>query len=333
MPRQPRIEYPDAIYHVMSRGDRRENIFFDDIDRQDFLKTLAETCAKADFQVHAFCLMPNHFHLVVETPNANLVAGMRWLLSSYTLRLNHRRKLTGHVFSGRYKAHPVDGSGNGYLKTVCDYVHLNPVRARMLGPDDRLTAFPWSSLPWHLAARDHRPAWIRTDRLLAEHGLLQDTPAARQEFERRLEDRRRQEAEKPSDWSQLQHGWCVGSDAFQQKLLEMIAGTLGGSHSGALKRESAEAKAERIVAEELHRLAWTESDLAHRLKGDPAKLAIAHRLRTETTLTVKRIAERLHLGTAKSARPRLRRWQRDQTPEANALPGEPQSDNESVALL
>jgi REP element-mobilizing transposase RayT len=98
-----RVEYTGAIYHVMSRGDRREDIFIDDVDRQDFLKTLAEACQKTGWQVHAYCLMRNHFHLVVETPNANLVEGMRWLLSAYTIRLNHRHQLFGHVFrsSGR----------------------------------------------------------------------------------------------------------------------------------------------------------------------------------------------------------------------------------------
>ncbi len=85
-----RVQYAGAIYHVMSRGDRREDVFLDDVDRQDFLKTLAETCQKTGFQVHAYCLMPNHFHLVVETPEANLVAGMAWLLSTYTIRLNQR---------------------------------------------------------------------------------------------------------------------------------------------------------------------------------------------------------------------------------------------------
>ena len=90
IPRQVRIQYPGAMYHVMSRGDRREDIFPDDVDRQDFLKTLAEGCQKTDWQVHAYCLMRNHYHLVVETPNANLVAGMAWLQSSYTIRLNHR---------------------------------------------------------------------------------------------------------------------------------------------------------------------------------------------------------------------------------------------------
>ena len=107
MPRMLRVEYPGAIYHLMSRGDRREDIFYDEVDRHDFLKTLAEACWKADFQVHAYCLMPNHFHLVTETPNGNLVAGMQWLLSSYTLRLNHRRKLTGHVFSGQERTKPL----------------------------------------------------------------------------------------------------------------------------------------------------------------------------------------------------------------------------------
>ena len=104
--------------------------------------------------------MRNHFHPVVETPNANMVAGIAWLLSTYTIRLNHRRKLFGHVFSGRYKALLVEGSGV-YLRTMCDYVHLNLVRARLLTPQDRLPAYPWSSLGLYKSAREHRPQWIR----------------------------------------------------------------------------------------------------------------------------------------------------------------------------
>ena len=95
MPRKLRIEYPGAMYHVMSRGDRRERIFLDDVDRQDFIKTLAEACQKTNWQVHAYGLMPNHYPLVLETPEPNLVAGMAWLQSTYTIRLNHR-----HSFSG-----------------------------------------------------------------------------------------------------------------------------------------------------------------------------------------------------------------------------------------
>ena len=78
MPRALRVEYPGAIYHVMDRGDRQERIFLDDLDRQDWLKTLAEACQKTGWQVHAYCLVSNHFHAVLETPNANLVEGLRW---------------------------------------------------------------------------------------------------------------------------------------------------------------------------------------------------------------------------------------------------------------
>src|SRR5665213_603 len=124
MARKLRLQYPGAIYHLMSRGDRREPVFLDDIDRRMFLTTLAEACAKTDWQVHAYCLMNNHFHLVVETPKANLADGMKWLLGTYTARFNRKHRVFGHLFSGRYKSLLVDNSGNGYFKTVCDYVHL-----------------------------------------------------------------------------------------------------------------------------------------------------------------------------------------------------------------
>src|SRR5207245_1677875 len=121
--RKLRVEYPGAIYHVMNRGDRREAIFKDSADRQRFLDTLGEACLKTGWQVLAYCLMPNHFHLVLETPQANLVAGMKWLLGVYTSRFNRRHKLVGHLFSGRYKSLIVDGRGKGSLRTGCDSVH------------------------------------------------------------------------------------------------------------------------------------------------------------------------------------------------------------------
>jgi putative transposase len=285
----------------MDRGDRREDIFVDDVDRQDFLKTLAEACQKTDWQVHAYCLMRNHFHLVVETPNGNLVEGMRWLLSAYTIRLNHRQKLFGHVFSGRYKAVIVEGSGNGYLKTACDYVHLNPVRAHLLGLDERLLAYPWSSFGWYLAAPEHRPRWVRVDRLLGEHGIVQDSAAGRQEFERHMEARRLEEADE-EQFKPLRRGWCLGGEDFRQKMLELMEGKLGENHAGGLHRETAEQRANRIVAEELARRGWTEADLGTRRRSDPGKLAIAARLRSETTLPVKWIAARVQIGTTKGAK-------------------------------
>jgi REP element-mobilizing transposase RayT len=179
MSRKLRIQYGGAIYHVMNRGDHQEAIFRSRQDRQLFLKTLGQACAKTDWQVHAWCLMSNHFHLVVETPKPNLVDGMKWLLGTYTARFNRRHKLFGHLFSGRYKALFVDGSGNGYLKTACDYVHLNPVRARLLSGRQKLSEFSWSSYPEYLKASGARPNWLRVDRLLGEHGILKDSAAGR----------------------------------------------------------------------------------------------------------------------------------------------------------
>jgi REP element-mobilizing transposase RayT len=115
--------------------------------------------------------MRNHYHLVVETPNANLVAGMYWLQSTYTIRLNSRHALIGHVLIGRYEAQLIEGGGNGYLRSACDYVHLNPVLAKLLEPEGWLLAYPWSSSPLYLAAQKHRPSWLRVDRLLGEHGI------------------------------------------------------------------------------------------------------------------------------------------------------------------
>src|SRR6266581_2803079 len=150
VPRKLRIEYPGAMYHVMNRGDRREDIFQDGEDRKRFLSALGEACKKTEWEVHSYCLMRNHFHLVVETPQPNLVLGMKWLLGTYTKRFNIRHKLCGHLFAGRYKALMVDGSGNGYLRTVCDYVHLNPVRAKLLPTDVPLEDYRWSSYPDYL---------------------------------------------------------------------------------------------------------------------------------------------------------------------------------------
>jgi putative transposase len=295
MARKPRVEYAGAIYHVMNRGDRREPIFKEDKDRQCFLATLSEVCGKAGWQVQALCLMPNHFHLVVETPQANLVAGMKWFLGTYTSRFNRRHKLCGHLFSGRYKALIVDGSGNGYLRTVCDYVHLNPARANLLTGQMALRDYPWSTWPAYLKTPRKRPGWLRVDRLLGEYGIPRDSAAGRRRLEEALEERRG--AEEGDAFRAIRRGWFLGKEALKQELLAQVSERAGHWHYGEAMRESAEAKAERVVQEELARRKWDEKTLALRRKGDARKVVMAERLRRETTMTLGWIAHRLRMGT------------------------------------
>jgi len=302
MPRKLRLEYEGAIYHVMNRGDRREDIFVDDRDRRRFLATLGEACEKTGWQVHAYCLMRNHFHLVLETPRANLTAGMQWLLGTYTARFNRRHRLFGHLFSGRYKSLVVDGSGNGYLKTVCDYVHLNPVRAKLLGPDQPLQAYVWSSYRAYLRAPERRPGWVRVDRLLGEWGIRCSDARARRQFARCMEQRREQELTKENlDWARLRRGWCWGPEDFREELLGRIQEMKGPCHHGEELRESDEQKARRLIQGMLAEAGWQESDLEERAKGDTTKARMAARLRTETTMTWGWIAKELSMGHWRTA--------------------------------
>ena len=295
MARKLRVEYPGAIYHVMNRGDRREPIFLDEADRQRFVETLAEVCAKTGWQVHAYVLMPNHFHLVVETPRPNLVAGMKWFLGTYTSRFNRRHKLFGHLFSGRYKSLIVEGSGSGYLKSVCDYVHLNPARAKLVKVAQPLKRFAWSSWPAYLLAPSKRPAWLRVDRLLGEWGIPKDSTAGRQRLEQALEARRG--VDDDEEFKPIRRGWCMGEETFRQELLAQMSERLGAEHYGDERAQTAQAMAEQIIVEELKRRRWKEVALKTRPKGDPAKVALAARLRAETTMTVGWIAERLGMGS------------------------------------
>src|SRR6185295_1676823 len=189
MPRKPRIQYEGAIYHLMNRGDRREAIFKSDKDRALSLETLGTACQKCGWQVHAYCLMSNHFHLVVETPRPNLVTGMQWFLGTYTARFNRRHRYFGHLFSGRYKSLVVDGNNNGYLRTVCDYVHLNPVRAKLLNPEQKLGEYFWSSYVCYLEPPSTRRSCLTVDRSFGEMSIPKASNAGRREFELSMEQR------------------------------------------------------------------------------------------------------------------------------------------------
>ncbi len=140
MARPLRIEYPGAVYHITNRGNDKKAVFKDDQDRETFLKILAFVNKRYHWLCHAYCLMDNHYHLMIETPDGNLSLGMRQLNGVYTQARNKRHNKTGHLFQGRYKAILIQK--DTHLLEVCRYVVLNPVRARMVEkPED----WKWSS--------------------------------------------------------------------------------------------------------------------------------------------------------------------------------------------
>jgi hypothetical protein len=233
--------------------------------------------------------------LVVETPQANLVAGMRWMLGTYTQRFNRRHRYWGHLFGGRYKAQLIDERTPLYLVMACNYVHLNPARAGLVGPGKGLETFAWSSYPAYLRP-SLRPAWLRLDRVLGEHGLQDDTAKSRREFSRRMEQMC------PTDFGGenrvLRRGWKMGAEDFADWLVEKLDRRGRPGERARERRETDEALAERLLQAGLKEAGWTVEELQRRPKGDAVKVAIAHRLRTQTPMTRPWIAMRLHMGSA-----------------------------------
>ena len=304
MARKARVEFEGAVYHVLDRGDRREAIFRDDADRRRFLETLGEACARTGWRVHAFVLMNNHYHLMIETPQANLVAGMRWFQTTWTMRYNTRHRLSGHLFQGRYKAVVVDSQERRYFAVLSDYIHLNPVRARMIGLEQRLFDYPWSSYPLYAAGRG-RPVWFEPRTVLGEMGV-EDTAAGRRAYAERMRARAVDELtgqpEAP-ERSELRRGWCLGGESFRERMLRLLDRATEQLHrprlspmDASVQRDHGVDEAQRMLAEGLRCLGVEKEELPRLKKGDPRKAALAVRIRTRTTVPNAWIAEQLQLG-------------------------------------
>ena len=202
MARPLRLEFSGAVYHVTSRGDRREDIFLADDDRHEWMAVLGLVCERFNWVVHAYCQMTNHYHLLVETVDGNLSAGMRQLNGFYTQSFNRRHAMVGHLFQGRYKAILVQKET--HLLELSRYVVLNPVRAKMVPqPED----WCWSN---YGAVLDNQsiPAWLDTDWLLGQFGKQRNP--ARQAYQAFVMAGIGQ----PSPLLATQHQLILGGDAF-----------------------------------------------------------------------------------------------------------------------
>ena len=311
MPRQVRIQFPGAVYHVLARGDRREDVFLDDGDRNGFLQVLKEACARTGWICHAYVLMSNHYHLVIETPEPNLVAGMSWLQNTVTRRHNVKHRLWGHLFGGRYKAVLVDDESPTYLPTLIDYVHLNPFRAGLETMESGLGTFPWSSLASaYKQAPGKRPAWVKVERGLRMRGFKDDAGGRRKYLEHLAgraqaegKDAGRETPREGGLQSTLKRGWALGGADFKEKLQKLAKRTLLKASKCSNQRaaqevaEHGEVRAEQIAVAGLKRCRLKEADLQTLAYGDERKVLIALTIKSETTVPLTWIAERLNMGT------------------------------------
>jgi REP element-mobilizing transposase RayT len=330
MARSIRLQYPGAFYHVMARGNRRESIFRDDDDRRFFLHTLAEACGKTGWRIHAWVLMGNHYHLMLETPEPNLVDGMQWLQNTYTRRFNTRHRLWGRLFGDRYKAIPTEGRTGEYYCGLMDYLHLNPIRAGLVKPrqDQSILDYLWSSAASGYALPPRRrPSWLAAADGLAAFGFPENTEGRRR-FIERLDGRAAEEARQrcglpplPPDarGGHLRRGWYWGSQAFAETLLTLAASAIRKAQnrtyrSGPLHRAHRAARAEALLTAGLRAAALALEDLPRLRGNDPRKTTIALNVWRETHIPMSWLAERLHMHSAANVSQILRRARAATTP-------------------
>ena len=206
MARPIRIEYPGAIYHVTSRGNARSDIYLNDKDRKSFLKLIEQACHRYNWCCYAYCLMTNHYHLVLETAEANLSRGMKYLNGVYTQRFNRDHRRVGHVLQGRYKAILVEKES--YLLEVMRYVILNPVRAHMTKTAGQ---YPWSNYR-AMIGKATCPEWLHKEWGLSQFG--KHTSTAQKRFIEFVKDG----SKKAKLWDNLRYQIYLGEEQFIKRI-------------------------------------------------------------------------------------------------------------------
>lgn len=212
MARPLRLSYLGALYHVTARGNARQPIYIADEDRRLFLAVLAHVVERCAWLCHAYCLMDNHYHLLIETPRGNLSAGMRQVNGIYTQRFNRRHGRVGHLFQGRFKAILVERES--YLLELCRYVVLNPVRADVV---KRPETYPWSSYR-ATAGLEPPPPWLSRDWLLAQ------LSSRRAVAERRYRQFVQEGIGVSSPWAQIHGQVVLGQYQFIERLKPLLVG-------------------------------------------------------------------------------------------------------------
>jgi len=287
MARSLRIEFDGALYHVFSRGQRQEAIFVEDRDRERFMELLAEIVEKHGVRLHAYVLMGNHYHLLMDTPRGNLSRAMKGLNTGYANWFKARHKIVGSVLQGRYHAVLVDG--DAYLAQVCAYIHLNPVRAGIV---ERPEGYPWCSHRHYLKPRS-KPSWLTTDAVL---GLFGGRSARyRRYVEQWMEEPRMTPREIYG------RGGILGQGKFLDKLRKAMREKLEGKPPGDVPgvRRLKEVGMEAIRGILMALGPKGERDLFGKRAGNVYRKLLIYGLKRYTDLSLKEIGD--HLGMDYSA--------------------------------
>ncbi len=296
MARKLRLEFPGACYHVINRGNYRQDAFATQASKAAFERCLFETCEKSDWWLHAFIVMRNHYHLAIETPAGNLVTGMQWLQATFANRYNRFRDEHGHLFQGRYKALLAEEGET--MGLVSDYIHLNPVRAGIV-PVERLGEYRYSSF-WYLRRPAIRPPWLRLDQPLASIGLA-DTAAGWNSYQAYLAWQAEQgPAGKNEAYVCLSQGWALGSAGFKADLLtDHTVHALSRAWETTGAREIQHRNWEDLLAAALVALGRNERELKTQPMAAPWKVGIALFLKVHSQASNSWLANRLQLGAPK----------------------------------
>jgi putative transposase len=237
MARAWRIEYEGALYHVLSRGNERRDIFLDDDDRMLFLTGLAEAGERFAVDVLAYVLMGNHYHLLLRTRRANLSKTMQWLGVSYTTRFNFKQSRSGHLFQGRFKSMLVEN--DAYLLQLSYYIHRNPLRAGMV---ERLADYRWSSYPAY-AYEKRAPEWLNTEVILSQ---LVNAGDRHQAYRKNTQ---RYAKEESRLWEDLRHGFILGSRRFVEMIKARYLPDSAHPEVPQQKRVAKDVDVERVLSQ------------------------------------------------------------------------------------
>jgi len=303
MARALRVEYPGARYHLMCRGNQSRDIFNTQEDAGLFVRCLGEVGLRNELRVHAWCLMSNHYHLLLETPQGNLVDAMKWLQGTFTQRYNAQHKLWGHLFQGRYKAKVIDDADPSYFRNVSEYIHLNPAAAGLVAPG-KLATYGWSSYPFYLLPPSKRPDWLVTETVLSACGISGDTIHSRHAYAAYMDLKHqtllsKTDSLEPEEWRGIERGWIHGNNAFRERMLEHLQKqgvTATGLEDREQKRDLSETAADAVLNDCLTHFGMHRDELPKLPKSDPRKLLIAGLLRHHYPVGTRWVSEQLAMG-------------------------------------